>query len=254
MFLKRLPVLLLTMLLFGALKADAGDFYSFPYKPDPAITVDANDSDWSTVPNAIELKRVAQVGYGRDCWDGPQDLSGVIHLAWRNGGIAIFATVVDESVLQPYSGRAIWKGDHVNLWLDLTPGKDADRIMLGEGQVHVVLSPGNFNGACGGDRPIEPEIFVYKPAEKQAPGGEIAARRTEDGYVIEAFIPLAGLGLTEGFRMHQDGNFEVAVSDSDALPAKQETLMTYASEAWVYSRQRLVPFVLADGNDASSTA
>lgn len=216
------------------------DYYVLPFKPDPAIVVDADFADWAGVPNAIVLKGAKHVTYGRDVWDGDTDLSAVIRLAWRPGQLAIAAEVTDDSFRQPYTGRDIWKGDHLNLWMDFMPGVEPQRHMFGKGQFHVVVSPGNLAGNPA-------EIYVYRP-EGQNPGpGEVAARRTENGYLLEATIPIERLGMKR-IAMHSDANFEVAISDADGDPARQQTLITLGSEEWVYSRSRTLPMAFGDGN------
>lgn len=223
------------------------DYYVLPYKPDPAITVDGRLDDWANVPNALVLDRAEQVSYGRDTWAGVEDLSATVRLAWREGGIYLAAEVTDDHVRQPYVGRNIWMGDHVNLWMDLTPGVDPQRSMFGEGQFHVVLSPGNFGGEAGGDQAIAPEIYVYRPEGLEQQGGEIVAVRTERGYLIEAYLPFSRLAMTS-VAMFKDANFEVAISDADADPAKQESMITVGTAAWYYRRDRMLPMVFGDGN------
>lgn len=115
-----------------------------PMKPDPAIVADADLSDWALVPNALDLRGRQHVTYGPDLWQGNEDLSGTVRLCWRPGLLAIAAVVTDSNVLQPFAGRDIWRGDHVNLWIDFQPGVHPERTMFGDGQVHAVVSPGNF--------------------------------------------------------------------------------------------------------------
>ncbi len=220
--------------------AHADDYYVLPFDVDPAVVADGNLSDWGNIPNAITIKDKANVTYGPDMWTGPADLSVTYHLAWRPGMIAVAAEVIDSSFLQPFVGRDIWKGDHINLWMDFTPGVDPQRTMFGEGQFHFVVSPGNF-----GSNP--PEIYVYRP-EGQNPGpGQVAAKRTETGYIVEAIIPVERLKI-DAISMNKDANFEIAVSDADSDPAKQETFITYGPEKWIYSRNRVLPMVFGDGN------
>ncbi|MCK5802284.1 MAG: hypothetical protein KAI66_05600, partial [Lentisphaeria bacterium] len=234
------PIQRLLPLLCVCLSCWGADYYVLPFKPDPAIVADADLADWVGVPNTIVLKGTKQVTYGRDVWDGDTDLSAVIRLAWRPGQLAIAAEVTDDSFRQPYTGSDIWKGDHLNLWMDFMPGVDPRRHMFGKGQFHVVVSPGNLAGN-------PPEIYVYRP-EGQNPGpGKVAARRTKNGYVLEATIPIARLGMKR-IAMHSDANFEVAISDADGDPARQQTLITMGTDKWVYSRSRTLPMVFGDGN------
>jgi len=246
----RLPMpLLVASVLFAGLAslARSEEYHVIPFKVDPPIQVDAYLDDWAGVPNPLVLNRAEQVTYTPESWSGPGDLSAVIRLAWRRGGLFIAAEVTDDIVNQPYRARDIWKGDHVNLWVDMTPGQDPERRMFGAGQFHVVFSPGNLGGVTGREKRTPPEIYVYRPEGLKQEGGEIAARRTETGYVIEAFLPWSRVGL-EGVSMHDDANFEVAVSEADGSPARQESLMTFGTAPWVYSRGRLTPVVFGDGN------
>lgn len=240
---------LVVLSILGPLAVAAAEepYYVLPFKPDPAIVVDGDLSDWANVPNAIVLNQRENVTFGAELWTGPDDLSAVIRLAWRQGGLMVAAEVTDDVVLQPYTGHDIHRGDHLNLWFDWTPGVEPQRTMIGQGQVHVAISPGNFGGTAGGEGSNPPEIHVFRPAGLPVEGGEVAVRRTERGYILEAFIPFSRLGTADPV-MFQDANFEVAISEADADPAKQETLITRGTAKWFYSRDRLLPMVFGDGN------
>ncbi len=237
---KQLLFALLTFFVASTLIA-ADDYYVLPFKPDPAIQVDAKLGDWANVPNAIVLNKKANVSYGTGAWKTSEDLSATVRLSWRPGVLAIAVEVTDDQFHQPYRGPEIWKGDHFNLWMDTTPGEEPERTEFGEGQFHLVVSSGNFSD-------ILPEIYVYQP-EGQNPGsGEVAARRTDTGYILEALIPMERVKFGDVVLGKTTVNFEVAISDADSLPAKQETLLTYGTSPWTYSRARLLPLVFGDGN------
>jgi len=230
-----------------ALLAGPADYHVVPFDVDPPIQVDGSLDDWTDVPNAIVLNKKENVTYTPEGWQGPSDLSGVIRLAYRYGGLFVAAEVTDDVVNQPYRARDIWKGDHLNLWVDLIPGQEPDRHMFGSGQFHVVISPGNLGGVDGKEQHTGPEIYLYRPEGLKQEGGDIAARRTDTGYVMEAFIPWSRLGV-KGIKMNQDANFEVAISEADGSPARQERLMTSDTRKWTYSRSRMRPVVFGDGN------
>jgi len=227
-----------------AVVARAEEMYVVPFDVDPPIVVDGELDDWANVPNAIVLDRREQATYGADHWSGPADLSGVIHLAWRPEGLYLAAEVTDDVVQQPYTGYDIYKGDHVNIWLDWTPEAEPERAMFGEGQVHIGLSPGNL----GADEPrLPPEIVLFRPTTLPREGGLIAARRTDNGYVLEAFLPAPCLGVP-AIAMNRDATFEVALGDSDLQPAVQEMFLTRDTRPWTYSRARMAPVIFGDGN------
>ncbi len=226
---------------------EQGACYVMPYKADPPIAVDGKLDDWGNVPNAILLIKKEQVTYqvGKG-WTGPDDLSGTVHLAWRDG-IYIAVEVTDDAVLQPYSGTRIYQGDHFNLWLDLMPALERGRTLFGEGQYHIAISPSNFGGKAGGDTPIPPEIVVYLPEGMPQEGGQVASRRTEKGYVIEAFVPFSRLKAAVP-QMNQVATFEVAIGESDTTPSRQETFMTSGTAQWKYLRSRMLPMVFGSGS------
>ena len=76
----------------------------------------------------------------------PEDLSARFRLAWRNNGLFIAVEVKDEFVFQPLTGRKLYHGDHVVIWMDFTPGSDTKRTRFGKGQFQFGLSPGDFKG------------------------------------------------------------------------------------------------------------
>lgn len=233
------------------LKVWAGNYYVIPFDVDPPIQVDANLDDWQNIPNTIEMADAGHVTWHKEAkakvWQGPQDLSATVRLAWRNDGIYVAAEVTDDIVQQPYRGRDVWKGDYVNLWLDMRPGIEPNRTVLGQGQFHIGMSPGNFNGTAGGEGIIPPRVFAFMPQNLPLKNGRVAVRRTAKGYVMEAFILFADLDLTD-VRRNAHAAFEIAVSDSDGKPAVQEMIMTAGTEKWQLSRTRLLPMLFGDGN------
>jgi hypothetical protein len=211
-----LLVLTLAQLLLSEISALAED-YVLPYKPDPPIVVDAQLDDWVRVPSPIQLKQKPQVTFGPALWARPEDLSGEIRLAWRDGGLLVAAEVQDDKIIQSYTGRDLWRGDHVCVWLDMVPSDDPERENFGKGQCTIGLSPGNLQP---GTPKRDPEIFVFRPEDAAPEGGQIASRRTETGYIIEAFIPFNRLDIKTVLQ-GQDAAFEVGISDADSSPAKQ---------------------------------
>ena len=245
---KSLVVIAVLTFLYGSATAD--EFHVIPYDVDPPIRVDGDLGDWDAVPNPIALDRSEQVTWGKDTWTGTDDLSCTMRLAWLSTGILIAADVTDDKHVQPHSGIGIYNGDHVNFWIDLSPGAEPERTAFGEGQYHFVVSPGNLV-AEEGTPTIPPEVFFYIPENMPSPGCEVAARKTKKGYVVEAFVPFELMKL-EDVRQGRDVNFEVALSDSDSVGGGQQTLMTSQTRPWVYSRKSLMPMIFGDGNGKGS--
>jgi len=235
-----------TLLMATAVCAGAADYYVIPFDVDPPIVVDGDLSDWGNVPNALTITDRAQVTDGAQYWSGPADLSGTVHLAWRQEGIFVAAEVRDDVISQTMTGKDMWRGDHVCVLLDMIPGIEPQRSGFGAGQVQFGISPGSL-GTPVGNAPISPEIFIWVPDNAVQGKGQVAARRTDSGYVVEAFVPWSSVGVS-GVAKDKDANFEVALSDNDSAEPAQETWMTVGTSTWTRTRGRLLPVVFGDGN------
>ena len=86
--------------------------------------------DWRSVPFSELSDQVVLEGrneiYPPDPfinWQGPDDLSARLSLAWNQEGMYLFALVRDDHFEQPYSGENIWRGDSMQFAFDC--GNDA---------------------------------------------------------------------------------------------------------------------------------
>jgi hypothetical protein len=227
-----------------ALSIFAQELLGIPLKPDPPIAIDGELGDWKAVPNAITLSDAAQVVWGAGMWKGTTDLSGIVHIAWRQEYLFVAANVTDDLIRQNQRGDSLWKGDHIEVYLDVSPELEPERDSFGDGQFQIAISPGNFGET--GDSLIDtaPEVFVYRPHAAPVADALVASRRTETGYVIEAAIPWTLLGVAnpaEGALLR----VEVGLSDTDSPEPAQETLMTTSPEKWSHTRSRLQHAALA---------
>jgi len=159
--------------------------------------IDADLSDWdmkqpSVVINAESLRRTGKVD---GPWGGDKDSSGVVSVAWDDKYLYLAAKVVDdhpmplEKRIDPWVVNAIprdapWFHDSVMLyfralgWVGAT-GRFDDRItvpMLSHPFFGVTLTEPAAQGA-----------FLPKTAQS-------ASRRTPEGYVLEAALPMAAMG------------------------------------------------------------
>lgn len=213
-------------------------------KPDPPIAVDGDLGEWSDIPNRIALDRADQVVWGAAAWQSLDDFSGAVHLAWRQEHLFIAADVRDDVVSQTQRGQGIWKGDHVEMYLDTQPDLEPDRDTYGEEIFHLGFSPGNFLSTGDPFADCPPEAFCFRPESKALSGVLVASTRTENGWTLEAAIPWGVLGL-EKPREGTVFRFELAISDTDSGTAQQESLMATSSAPWGHRRSRLTQAVLA---------
>ena len=162
---------------------------TIPYKPDPAFTIDGDLGDWNSVPGKIELNAAKQVTYGAGKWDGVKDLRADVQLAWRGESLFVAANVTDADFRQTQRGANLWKGDHLEMYIDTSPQSDVANKLFGDRQFQLGLSPGNFQHTGDALTDITPEVYLFRPAGASAKGSQVAAQRTADGYTIEASIP-----------------------------------------------------------------
>jgi hypothetical protein len=232
-----------------ALPLHSQDLLGIPLKPDPPIAVDGDLGDWKAVPNAITLRDADQVVWGAGMWNDAADLSGTVHLAWRQEYLFVAADVTDDIIRQSQRGDSLWKGDHIEIYLDVLPDSESDRNYFGTGQFQIGVSPGNFEQT--GDTLLDtaPEVFVYRPVTGPAAGALVASERTEHGYVVEVAIPwsLLGIEVSDGTTLR----VEVGLSDTDSPEPAQETLMTTSTDTWEHTRSRLRLAALA-GTDGAA--
>lgn len=118
--------------------------YVIPLKPDPPFTIDGDLADWRNVPNQFVIADQAHCTYTPGKWKGPDDLSARGRMAWRPGVLYLGLEIADDVIAQNGRGFDMWRGDHVELYLDFNPGHEPQRDTFGAGQWQFGLSPGNF--------------------------------------------------------------------------------------------------------------
>ncbi|MGC9320055.1 MAG: sugar-binding protein, partial [Armatimonadota bacterium] len=217
----RLVTLVLVSVRLMAATAGAQELaHVVPLKPDPPIAVDGELGDWVGVPGAVSLDSPEHATYKRVLWDGPEDLSATVHTAWRREGLFLALDITDDVLSQTQRGRDVWKGDHVEVYLDFAYDIEPDRSGFDRGQFQFAFSPGNFQDTGDPVTDIEPEVYCHWPNGMDATAVKYAARRTPQGWAMEAMLPfdLLEVAPVEGLAF----TGEVGVSDCDSAEAAQE--------------------------------
>ncbi|MBM3861191.1 MAG: hypothetical protein FJ395_16305 [Verrucomicrobia bacterium] len=223
-----------------------------PFKPDPPPAVDGQLDEWADVPGAMLLNRAEQATWGGARWKSTSDLSAKVWLAWRQDMLYLAADVTDDTLRQTLRGAGIWKGDCLQLFLDVTPDDEPKRPHFGKGQFQIVFSPGNFQRTGDSLADCPPEAYCVKPAGLELKGAVIAAQKTDRGYTLEAAIPWALLGVARP-AVGLPVKFEVAVFDTDGTEARPEKLLSVSPKPWKIARDRLNATALA-GADGKAPA
>jgi hypothetical protein len=217
-------------------------------KPDPPPLIDGSLNEWNQVPGEIEVTP-EQVCSGKTKWKTEDDLSGSFRICWDRNYLYITAQVVDDKHKVTLTGAKLWQSDHIEFDIDV----DWDWKAKGEfkGKQYIFgFSPGNFSNTGDPMADLEAEFYVFKP-DGIADNAQIdvASRKTEDGYTLEARIPwsLFKIKPTVGMILGIDMHFS-DTDDSDS----QESFTALRKGKWGKRlRQKLIPMILTDAEGKS---
>lgn len=179
------------------------------------ITVDGVIDEWTSSPDFV-LNDQSQVAYtlAPKSWGGPQDLSAEAWVGWTPDGMYFAFNVVDDVHVQTKADSDLWHGDHLELQFDTLLEKDYTNPGMNDDDYQIGISLGDFDK-------VPPVAYAWFNGP-EAPGVveaiEMAHTVTEDGYILEVFIPKAALAkitLAEG------ATFGMNISPSDADNAGQ---------------------------------
>ncbi len=167
-----------------------------------AVRIDGVLEEWEQDPGVV-FDQKDQVAYNPHAWGGPADLSARAWSAHDTKNFYFAFDVTDDAVVQNKTGRDMWEGDHVELWLDLDLAGDFEQATLNGDDIQLGLSPGNFKG-------LPAEVFVFTP---EVPDGyqsriDIASSKTETGYTLE--VAIAKSLLREYVRAHTERSVAAA--------------------------------------------
>ena len=229
----------LSLALLAALSAfAAGDnIKPVAFVGDPPPEVDGSMERMAQLAGSIKFNSAQQLYYGKNAWRGAKSHSGTAVIGYDNANLYLAADVCDDKIDQSNYGQDLWKGDHVMLAVQYP--YTAKRV--NKNLWCFIFSPGNFNN-------IAPEAVVFAPVNKDPSGIRIGARRTANGYKLEAAIPWSMLGKAP--KKHDRFRFDILLSDSDG--ANQESIFTASNlqsrgKPWNIGRLLEGVFAGADG-------
>lgn len=210
--------------------------------PDPPPPVDGTLGRIDETVGTRGWHHSGQVVVGREHWRGVADLSGDLMLGWDQDLLYLAARVRDDHIVQPFFGSHLWKGDHLEVFLDLPRQPSGSRDSTAVFQLGI--SPGNLET---GEAAVPAEVVRWKPTAGPVEGVRVASQRTTDGYQVEVAIPWRSLG-TEGAREGLHFGLDVALSDSDT-PGEggQESVASLIAAPWrLRDPDRMLEAVLGD--------
>lgn len=167
-------------------------------------TIDGVFDEWN-----LDRYSVSSVVYGDDRWNGNDDLSSTLMIGWDDYYLYLAARVKDDIYVQKASGKNLFKGDSIELLLDVNVSRDYNDHNLSGDDYQIGISPGQSTPSD------DIETYLWYPASKAGEYQTIkaAALPTDDGYRIEAKIPWEIFGITPDIGKHF--GFAFSVSDND---------------------------------------
>ncbi len=197
------------------------------------ITVDGKLDDWTGSPDFV-LNDKSQIAYSLNptSWAGPQDLSAQAWSGWTADGLYFAFKVVDDKHVQTKADSDLWHGDHMELQFDTQLEKDYTNPGMNDDDYQIGLSLGDFDK-------VPPVAYAWFNGP-EAPGPitaiQMAYTVTEDGYILEAFIPKESL---VGITLEQGAEFGMNISPSDADSAGEgQKVMLSTSSIRTYADPR----------------
>lgn len=177
--------------------------YTVPFLSE-APKLDGVWDEWKTKAYPMKL-----VVYGKGNHTDKEDLEGSFRIGWDNTYLYLAVKVIDDQYVQNASGIDLFKGDTIELLLDVDLLGDLNSRELNNDDYQLVISPGK--GSTSGDK----EAYLYYPTGKA--GSRMNVKIASEGgsglYRVEAAIPWSIFGITPA-----DGQrygFAVSVSDND---------------------------------------
>jgi len=183
------------------------------------IKIDGDLSDWPAEPT-FTLNDKSQIVYSAtpNLWTGPKDLSAQVWVGWASEGLYFAFKVVDDKLVQTASDASLWHGDYMELQIDTQLEKDYADDKMSDDDYQVGISPGDF-------AKVPPALVAWFGPMTAAQLKEIrqAQVKTDDGYILEVFMPkdtLPGITFSEG------ADFGMNINPSDSDGVGQEVMMS----------------------------
>ncbi len=156
------------------------------------MTIDGELDDWNT-DWPVQVNQRSQVTLVPDRWSGPGEVSGSFAVKVSDSYLYFGGTVIDDHILHSPRKHEPYQGDAVTLYLDLREGDEFQKRMFMEHVYAIIFVP-----ECdSGDEAYIQTIYPYGETLENI---LFASKRTDNGYTIEAAIPLGQLNGFEPSR------------------------------------------------------
>ena len=169
-----------------------------------APVIDGVLNEWSSTAYRAE-ETVPGAGLN---WTGTSDVSATYYIGWDANALYIGVSRTDDTIVQISTGINMYKGDDVEIHLDVDLPGDYSSLTMSADDYQMGLSAGNFGT-------LDEEAYLWFPRSLQAGLStvEMKARSTTAGYDLEARIPWSVFGITPVEGDHF--GFALSLSDND---------------------------------------
>lgn len=183
-------------------------------------TIDGSLGDWSETQYPVE-----NVAYGAGEHTSAADLSGTVMMGWDADNLYLGAEVFDDIYVQEATGENLFKGDSIEILLDLNVSDDYYYAQLSGDDYQLGISPGN--PIAGSNT----EAYLWYPWSVSGPRPQvqIGAAATAQGYIIEAAIPWSMYGLIPNVGDHYGFGFSLSDNDSAGTTVQQSMVSNLAN-------------------------
>ncbi len=160
-------------------------------------TLDGKLDEWNTA-DPLVLNDATQLVRDGHFWNGPDDLSAQIYIAWDEENFYMGAVVNEDSVFGAIETLPIDGVDNFQIYLSTNPADDPARTQYGINDFKVILVTDNLYWDTAIDRSMVPRENRMRFVSKGTEGGEsvlegyeVAVVQTTMGYTFECKIPWA---------------------------------------------------------------
>lgn len=189
----------------------------------PFIRIDGDESDWPAAAATFRLDSGDRLIGPDSEWQGPDDLSATVRLAYGDGTIWLLCDVTDER-LSLSSSRPLEDADAVAVYLDLDLAGDALDPRMNSDDVLVVLAP-TYDGVVQSRHRVV-RAAGAGPVLLDADRIRCRVLQRAGGYRCEVALPLTadGRAAVEG----QGGfGFELVLHDDDTGAGRRSGLVLF---------------------------
>lgn len=192
-------------------------------------TIDGSLEEWSTTGYRAD----SILSYASSSWTGASDLSADFYVGWDASNLYLGVRRVDDAIVQVSTGRYMYRGDDVEIQLDLDLEGDYSTTLVNSDDYQIGLSAGNFDS-------LPPEAYRWFPrsVEGRLTSVQVKAVKTSSGYDLEAQIPWIIFGHTPaenerfGFALSLSDNDRSGISDWQSMVSSVSTRRVADPTTW----------------------